>query len=88
MSSSGWLFFRGKCSQAVRNEGFTGRSIASELGDRWRKLSPAEKRNYSLQAFVAQSLEQSPEKLDRTNSVIKCHNNVNPAEKYKRRFSF
>ena len=88
MSSSGWLFFRGKYSQAVRNEGFTGRSIASELGDRWRKLSAAEKLNYSLQAFVVQSLEQSPEKLDRTNSVIKCHDIVNPAENYKRRFSF
>merc|ERR1719431_56925 len=66
---SAWNFFRAKYSQTVRSEGFSGRGIASELGDRWRKLSGKKKKNYGLQAIVVHEIEKTPEKLDKSTSV-------------------
>ena len=63
--------FRGKHSQEIRNEGFSGKNIASQLGERWRNLNSVERKNYGFQAFTIKELNISPEKLDRTTSVIK-----------------
>merc|ERR1712086_1237269 len=57
---SGWDVFRMKYATDVRDEGFTGKDIASQLGDRWRKLTQIERNNFKFQAFTLKEVNRSP----------------------------
>jgi hypothetical protein len=67
-SRTGWDVFRWKHTHEVRDEGHTGKAIASQLGDRWRRLSKPEKNVYGFQAFALQELNKTPDHLDRSSS--------------------
>ena len=66
---TGWDVFRRKNTELVKEDGFVGKAIASQLGDRWRKLDRKGKRQFGLQAYTLKKLNPSPEKLDKTQSV-------------------
>ena len=73
----------------VRDEGFTGKDIASQLGDRWRKLTQIERNNFKFQAFTLKEVNRSPDRLDRTKSVLGVSNkSVISAASVTRRYSF
>ena len=55
----------------VKNDGFTSNGIFSQLGERWRKVTPAEKRRYGMKAEFLKAINSDPEKLERTSTVNK-----------------
>ena len=63
--------YREKNSQGIKSAGFSGKEIASKLGERWRTLNSGERKNYGLQAFAIRELANSPEKLGKSTSVLK-----------------
>ena len=63
--------FRDKNTQEVISEGYSGRAISSQLGERWRSLSTGEKQHFGFQAFTVRELKRAPQQLERTKSVYK-----------------
>ena len=73
---SGYELYRDRNTPKVLSEGYSGRAIASQIGERWRSLSAEEKLNFGFQAFTVCELKKSPQMLERTESVFKSGNRV------------
>ena len=71
MPKSGWDVFRDEKYQEVKNDGFTGREIFSQLGERWKKVGPEEKKTYGMKAQVLKTINSDPEILERSSTVHK-----------------
>ena len=54
------------------NDGFSGKEIASQLGQRWKKVNNAEKKKYGLKAKFIKAVNSEPEVLERTSTVHKA----------------
>ena len=65
--------YRDEQRRAVIAEGFSGKDISSQLGERWRRLSTREKNAYKVQAKIRASfvsnLREEPNILDRSVTV-------------------
>ena len=72
---SGWDVFREEQYSNVVNEGFSGKDIASQLGEKWRKVSRLEKKKYYQKAKVIASflnaVGSEPNDLERSSTMEK-----------------
>ena len=72
LPKSGWDVFRDKNIEEVKSDGFTGREIAKQLGEKWRNVTAQEKRHYGLQANFLREINREPEEiLERASTVLK-----------------
>ena len=78
MPKSGWDVFRDEKYQEVKNAGFSGRDIFSQLGERWKKVTPKEKKRYGIKAQFLKTVNSDPEILERTSTVHKSTDPKSP----------
>ena len=77
---SGWDVFREEQRLVVISEGFTGKDVSSQLGERWRGLPISDKKKYKLKAKnrsnVTSFLNTVPSSIERSVSLLpeKNHN--------------
>ena len=77
--------FRDEKCQEVKNDGFTGRDIFSQLGERWKKVTAKEKKRYGIKAQFLKNVNSDPETLERSSTV---HKSTDPNSPCTRRNSF
>ena len=71
MPRSGWDVFRAEKYSEVVDQGFSGKEISKQLGDRWKKVEGPEKKKYGLKAEFLKSVQGEPDILERTSTVHK-----------------
>ena len=57
MPRSGWDLFRDEKYAEVVNDGVSGKEIASQLGQRWKKVNNAEKKVWTERKIYKSSKE-------------------------------
>ena len=63
--------FREEKYPEVVKEGFVGKDIASQLGQRWKNVTALEKKHYLLKANFIKAVRSEPEVLERSSTVCK-----------------
>ena len=71
MPRSGWDVFRAEKYSEVVDQGFSGKEISKQLGDRWKKVEGPEKKKYGLKAEFLKAVQGEPDILERTSTVHK-----------------
>ena len=66
---SGWDLYREENTQDLRNSGLRGNTLASTLGDSWRKLPIQTRKRYGRRAYLLDNLKLGVMKIRRTQSV-------------------
>ena len=81
---SGWDVFREEQRPVVISEGFNGKDVSSQLGERWRGLPSSEKKKYKLKAKnrsnVLSFLNAVPCTIERSVSLLPEQNRNNSSK--------
>ena len=66
--------FRTEKHAEVIAAGFSGKEIASQLGERWKKTEAPDKKKYALKAEFHKVMSGDPDVLERTSTVHRSRN--------------